>query len=61
MTARKGTARARQMALKREMVREIERLQAMAARSLTDDIGDAKDGTVIEGRIVGDEIITEAD
>lgn len=36
MTARKSTARARQMAWKREVVAEIKRLQALAAQRLAE-------------------------
>jgi hypothetical protein len=54
------------MALKREMVAEIERLQAMAARSLAEldqlllaEKG-AKGGVVLEGRVEGDQVIVDA-
>jgi hypothetical protein len=59
------TPRARQMALKLEMVAEIKRLQAMAARSLAEldqlllaEKG-AKGGVVLDGRVDGDKIIVE--
>ncbi len=57
------TARARKMAMKREMLAEIARLQQMAARLLAefDEPIGAVPGVVIEGRIVGDKIITEAE
>ena len=57
------TPRARKMAMKREMLAEIARLQQMAARLLAefDEPIGAVPGVVIEGRIVGDKIITEAE
>jgi hypothetical protein len=68
MTPRRSTARARKMAWKREMLREIARLQALAEQSLAEfdqllQLRDAKatDGQIIEGRIIGDTIITEAE
>jgi hypothetical protein len=51
------------MAFKREMLAELRRLQARSARLLAefDEPIGAVPGVVIEGRIVGDAIITEAE
>jgi hypothetical protein len=50
------------MAMKREMLAEIARLQQMAARLLAEFDGPAmgaERGVVIDAKIVGDEIVTD--
>ena len=59
---RERRERARRRALKAEMVREIERLRAMAARALAEldePLPRADQGVVIEGRIAGNEIVVD--
>jgi hypothetical protein len=56
------TPRARKMAMKREMLAEIARLQQMAARLLAEfdePIPGADQGVVIEGHISGNEIVVD--
>jgi hypothetical protein len=64
MRARRSTPRARKMAMKREMLAEIARQQQMAARLLAEldaPTPRADRAVVLEGKIIGDKIITEAE
>jgi hypothetical protein len=55
------TPRARKMAMKREMLAEIARLQQMAARLLAefDEPIGAERAVVLEGRVEGDRVIVD--